>query len=92
MKMICEVVDCGVELTEGTGSKGGPHLCPACRTSSYYWRKQTLPAMRQRRERLHLFSQRLEYYDPRVAQIVNDAAKSVASSKRRAHAASSVQH
>jgi len=92
MKMICEVAGCGEELTEGTGSKGGPHLCPSCRTSSYYWKKQTLPAMRHRRERLSLFSHRLEYYDPRVAQIVNDAQKSVVGSQKRAQAAKTAQH
>lgn len=87
MKLMCEVVDCGEELSEGTGSKGGPHLCPGCRTSSYYWKKQNLSAMRRRRERLGLFTHRLEYYDPRVTEIINEATKSVASSKRRAQAA-----
>jgi hypothetical protein len=84
MKLICEVEGCGEELTEGTGSKGGPQMCPSCRTSSYYWKKQSLPAMRHRRERLTLFTHRLEHYDPRVAQIVNEAAKSVVATKRRA--------
>jgi len=88
MKLMCEVAGCGAELSEGTGSKGGPHLCPGCRTSSYYWKKQSLPAMRVRREKLSLFTHRLEFYDPRVAEIVNEATKSVAGTKRRAHAAS----
>ena len=92
MKMVCEVAGCGEELTEGTGSKGGPHLCPGCRTSSYYWKKQSLPAMRVRRERLSLYSSRLEYYDPRVAQIINDAQKSVAGTKKRAQAVGSAHH
>ncbi|HZO54876.1 MAG TPA: hypothetical protein VFB63_19370 [Bryobacteraceae bacterium] len=90
MKMLCEVEGCGEELTEGCGSKGGPMMCAQCRTSSYYWKKQSLPAMRYRRERLSLFSHRLEHYDPRVAQIINDANKSVAGTKRRAQAASSI--
>jgi len=84
MKMICEVEGCGEELTEGCGSKGGPLMCAGCRTGSYYWKKQSLPAMRHRRERLALFTHRLEHYDPRVAQIVNEAAKSVVATKRRA--------
>jgi hypothetical protein len=87
MKMICEVDGCGEELSEGCGSKGGPMICAGCRTSSYYWKKQSLPAMRVRRERLSLFSHRLEYYDPRVAQIVNEAQKSVATTKRQAQTA-----
>lgn len=88
MKLMCEVASCGAELSEGTGSKGGPHLCPGCRTSSYYWKKQSLAHMRERRSRLGIFTSRLEYYDPRVAEIVNEATKTVAGSKRRAHAAS----
>lgn len=87
MKGLCEVDGCGEELSEGCGSKGGPMICAGCRTSSYYWKKQSLPAMRVRRERLSLFSHRLEYYDPRVAQIVNEAQKSVATTKRRARSA-----
>lgn len=88
MKMVCEVAGCGEELSEGCGSHGGPMLCDSCRTSSYYWKKQSLSHMRHRRDRLSLFAQRLEYYDPRVAQIVNDAHKSVAGHKRRAQVAS----
>lgn len=87
MKMVCEVEGCGAELTEGTGSHGGPMMCPSCRTSSYYWKKQSLPAMRFRRERLTLFAHRLEHYDPRVTQIVNDAKKAIAATKRRANEA-----
>jgi hypothetical protein len=88
MKLICEVAGCGEELSDGCGSKGGPHICPGCRTSSYYWKKQSLTHMRHRRERLSLFTSRLEYYDPRVAQIVNEAQKQVATTKRRAQIAS----
>jgi hypothetical protein len=87
MKMICEVEGCGAELSELTGSKGGPMLCAGCRTGSYYWKGQSLAHMRHRRERLTLFSHRLEYYDKRVAQIVNDAAKAIVATRRRARAA-----
>ena len=84
MKMICEVAGCNEELTEGTGSHGGPMICPNCRTSSYYWKKQSLSHMRHRRTMLSLFSSRLEYYNPRVAEIVNEAQKQVARTQRRA--------
>lgn len=87
MKMICEVEGCGQELTEGTGSKGGPMICANCRSPSYYWKKKPLAEMRQRRLNLTLYGHRLEYYDKRVAQIVNDAAKSVVTSKKRAQSA-----
>lgn len=92
MKMICEVEGCGEELSEGCGSKGGPMLCDGCRTSSYYWKGQSLTHMRHRRERLSLFSNRLEYYDKRVAEIVNAAQKSVVATKKRAQAANSTHH
>lgn len=88
MKMVCEVDGCGEELTEGTGSKGGPMMCPSCRTSSYYWKKQSLPHMRVRHEKLQLFTHRMEHFDPRVTQIVNAAKKSVAASRQRANDAS----
>lgn len=92
MKMICEVEGCGEELTEGCGSKGGPMICAGCRTSSYYWKGQSLTHMRHRRERLSLFSHRLEYYDKRVAQIVNDAQKAVAATKKKSQSATSAHH
>ena len=88
MKMICEVDGCGEELSEGCGSKGGPLMCDNCRTSSYYWKKQPLKAARFRFLRLDLFKHRLEHYEPRVAEIINEAQKSVAESKRRANQAS----
>lgn len=67
-------------------------LCANCRSSSYYWKKQTLPHMRQRRQLLGLFSSRLEYYNPRVAELVNDAQKKVAAIKRHARTAETVSH
>ena len=88
MKMICEVAGCDEELSEGTGSKGGPMLCKWCRGPRWYWGKKTLAEKRARRLRLQLFEHRLEYYDPRVAELVNDAKKSVADTKRQAKAAS----
>lgn len=87
MKMVCEVEGCGEELSEGCGSKGGPLICGNCRTSSYYWKKQSLPAMRARHVRLGLFRNRLEHYDPRVTKILNEARKSVAAHNRRARSA-----
>jgi hypothetical protein len=87
MKMICEVEGCGAELSEGTGSKGGPMICPNCRSPSYYWKSKPLAAMKQRRANLTLYGHRLEYYDKRVAQIVNEAAKAVARTGRQANSA-----
>jgi len=87
MKMICEVAGCGEELSEGTGSKGGPMLCKWCRGPRGYWSKQGHKATQARYHRLALFRSRLEYYDPKVAQIVNDAQKKVAATKRHARAA-----
>lgn len=96
MKMICEVEGCGAELSELTGSKGGPMLCANCRSPSYYWKKKSLTEMRQRRANLTLFGHRLEYYDKRVAQIVNEAAKAIAKTRNTANnaksSASSARH
>lgn len=87
MALLCEVDGCGNELSEGCGSKGGPMLCPNCRTSSYYWKKQPISAMRNRHERLNLYRHRLEYYQPKIAKVLNDARRSVAAAKARAHEA-----
>ncbi len=84
MKMICEVAGCGEELSEGTGSKGGPMLCKWCRGPRWYWGKQNHKSRHQRYVRLALFRSRLEYYDPHVAQLVNDANKAVSGASRRA--------
>lgn len=84
MALICEVDGCGNELSEGTGSKGGQMICPNCRSSSYYWKDQPIAAARERHERLQLFRNRLEYYHPKVAKVLNDAHRSVAAAKQRA--------
>jgi hypothetical protein len=92
MKTICEVEGCGAELSEGTGSKGGPMICANCRSPSYYWKKKSFAEMRQRRTNLVLFGHRLEYYDKRVAQIVNDAAKAVTKTRITAKTATGSRH
>jgi hypothetical protein len=87
MKLVCEVEGCGEELSEGTGSKGGPQMCPACRSSSYYWKGEDIAHMRERHGKLKLYGQRLEHFDPRVTKILNDAKTKVQQSKRRANEA-----
>jgi hypothetical protein len=87
MKMVCEVEGCGEELTEGTDSKGGPMMCAGCRSSSYYWKGEDIGHMRERHSKLKLYGSRLEHFDPRVTKILNDARKSVAATKKRAHEA-----
>lgn len=84
MKLICEVAGCGADLTVGTGSHGGPLMCPQCRTSSYYWKKQSLSHMRLRRGKLQLFTARLEHYDPRVLRVINEARKAVGNHNKKA--------
>ena len=90
MKLMCEVADCGNELTEGTGSKGGPMICKWCRGTSYYWKKQGIKAMRHRHTTLGLYRNRLEFYDARVTEIQNKAKKAVNAAKQRARDAVAV--
>lgn len=87
MRLICEIEGCGTDLNEGTGSQGGLMICPNCRSSSYYWKKKGLAAARARREALLLWNHRIEYYEPRVLKLVNDAKKSVNSARQRGRAA-----
>jgi hypothetical protein len=85
--LICEIEGCGTELSEGTGSQGGLMICPQCRSCSYYAKKKGLQWARHRKERLDLYSARIEYYEPRVLQLLNNAKKSVAAAAKRAKAA-----
>ena len=84
MRLICEIEGCGAELSEGTGSHGGLMICSNCRSSSYYWKKKGLAAARARKESLELFTHRIEYYEPRVLQIMNNAKKKVAEARQKA--------
>lgn len=87
MALICEVDGCGNELSEGTGSRGGAMICPNCRSSSYYWNSKPISQVRHRHEQLELFRHRLEYYHPKVQKILNDARRTVAAAKQKAHEA-----
>jgi len=93
VKMVCEVEGCGEELSEGTGSKGGPMLCKWCRGPRSYWSKKPLAQRRERFGKLALYRSRLEYYDPRVSELLNEAKKSVAATRKRAaEAADATKH
>ena len=87
MKMFCEVEGCGNELSEGTGSQGGLMICGRCRSASYTARKNGLAWARQRRENLNFWSGRLEYFEPRVLKVTNQAKKALAEAKARARLA-----
>lgn len=87
MNLICEIEGCGESLAEGTGSHGGLMICKNCRGSSYYWKRKGLAAARARRESLRLWEHRIEYYEPRVLKLINDAKKRVTAARKQARAA-----
>ncbi len=86
-KLVCDVEGCDNELTEGTGSKGGLPICPACRSVSYYWKHKGLKEIAHRKERLHFFEVRLDYLHPRIEKMLSDTTKRVAGAKRLARTA-----
>jgi hypothetical protein len=87
MKLVCEIDGCGNELSEHCGSKGGLMICGNCRGSSYYWKKKGVGAARERREKLQLYTHRIEYYEPRVLKMINEAKRTVKADRARANAA-----
>ena len=62
MALICEVPGCGEELSEGTGSKGGPMLCKQCYSAQFYWRKQGHQHIEYRRWQLSRFLGRFDHF------------------------------
>ena len=87
MKLFCEVEGCGNELSEHCGSKGGLMICSRCRSSSYYAKRHGLAWARARRESLQFWTARLEYFEPRVLQLTNNAKRAVSDAKARARVA-----
>jgi hypothetical protein len=87
MKLICEVEGCGNELSEHCGSKGGLMICGRCRNASYTARRNGLAWARARRENLTFWNARLEYFEPRILKITNQAKRAVAEAKARARVA-----
>jgi hypothetical protein len=83
-KHVCDVPECGEEIPEGRGSKGGLPICDRCRSGQYYWRKQGLAAVHTRRERLHFFEQRLDYLSPHIQRMIGDARNRVRKARKAA--------
>lgn len=90
MRLICEVENCGAELTEGTGSKGGPMMCPRCRSFGYHWKGRPLAELRERRQKIQFWSNRIDYLEPRILKLMNTAKTRVANAKTRARRATLV--
>lgn len=62
MSLVCEVVGCGNELSEGTGSQGGPMLCKQCYSSQFYWKRKPHAAIEHRRWQLSRFLGRFDHF------------------------------
>ena len=80
----CEVEVCREELSEGTGSKGGPMLCPSCRSSNYYWNRKGPKALAARRTVIELYASRYEYYAPYIGKTLKAASDRVKAARSRA--------
>lgn len=56
----CSIEGCGNEYK--TRKEGGNELCPACRSSQYYWRKRRPAQILFRRGRLTVWGNRLDFW------------------------------
>ena len=83
MPRICEVPECGEQITDTKGTHGGLPICHRCQSSLYYWRKKGPKAIRARDERLQFWRARLEYVQPRIARIVSRARERVREARAR---------
>lgn len=88
MKLICEVEDCGEELSEGTGSKGGPKICPRHRSRLYYAKGHGgVPWLRQRHKQLQGWIVDNEALTPHVASMIKRAQNALSEAAARARVA-----
>jgi hypothetical protein len=87
-KRLCDSPECGEEISDGCGSKGGRPLCPACRAANYYANKQGAAWAKERLARLHFYQERLEYLLPHIARRVAAARQRVAQARKRIEARS----
>lgn len=62
MSLVCEVPGCDNELSEGTGSKGGPMLCKQCYSAQFYWRDKPHDHIAHRRFQLSRFLGRFDHF------------------------------
>jgi hypothetical protein len=61
MKKTCETAECGVDFET---QREDIHLCQACRSARYYWKKKRPAQILFRRGRLKVFGARLaEWFD-----------------------------
>ena len=83
-KHVCDVAECGEEIPEGRGSKGGLPICDKCRSASYYWKSKGLDAIKERRDKLHFWDSRFDYLSPRIRAMLSDARERVSNARKRA--------
>ena len=81
MKHICEVEDCGEEISEERGKHGGLPICDKCRGTQYYWRKQGRAAIQARRGRLSFWQRRIDYLEPHIERMIERAKQRVAAAR-----------
>lgn len=83
-KHVCDVAECGEEIPEGRGSKGGLPICDKCRSASYYWKSKGLQAIKERRNKLHFWDMRFDYLSPRIREMLSDARERVNKARKSA--------
>ena len=85
-KHVCETENCGGEISEGCGTRGGLPICQRCRSVQYYWRKQGPKAMQARRDSLEFWVARIDYLTPHIGRLIREARSRVSAARSSAHA------
>ena len=85
-KYVCETDNCGEEIGEGTGTKGGLPICRKCRSVQYYWKKRGPKALAARRDSLEFFIDRIDYLSPHIGRLIKEASAKVIAAHRSASA------
>ena len=86
-KNVCEVPECGAEISAGCGTHGGLAICARCRASLYYWRGKGPKALDARRQQLAFLNERTAYLQGHVGRLVRAAKQRAASAIQRAREA-----
>ena len=83
----CDIENCGNEIPDGRGSKGGLPWCDSCLHARYYWRKLGPSALKARKVKLEFWSSRVDELMPHIGRLLKDAKKKVDAAHARARQA-----
>lgn len=91
-KLVCDVEGCDNEISEGCGSKGGLPICGRCRAAQYSMKALPEKMIVEKRKRWHYWESRMDYLQPRILKMIEEAQKRVTTAKKTAGGAHRAHH